>query len=573
MSTLFLRTLRDDPADAEVASHRLLVRAGYIRRIGAGIYSWLPLGVITLRNIERVIREEMDKAGFQEVHFPSLLPREPYEATNRWEEYGPSLFRLQDRKGADYLLGPTHEEMFTLMVKGEYSSYKDLPLSIYQIQTKFRDEARPRSGIIRGREFVMKDSYSFDLDDAGLDISYQKHRDAYVQTFDRLGLKYNIVRAVSGAMGGSKSEEFLAPCSTGEDTYVLCPSCGFAANVEAMVTKVDAIDSTATPALEELDTPNTPTIDSLVQVLNDRFGGGFTGASTLKNVMLIADGKAISVLVPGDREVDLKRFQENLGGIHELRTFEDADFAKFPGLVKGYIGPQNAQALGITVYADPRVAPGSAWVTGANKKDRHARNVVNGRDFTPDAYVEAAEVRAGDACPECATEVVIDRAIEIGHIFQLGRKYAEALSLTVLDQNGKSQVVTMGSYGIGVTRAVAAIAEQTYDEIGLSWPVELAPAKVHIVATGKEDLPFDTAEKIAEELEAAGVSVMLDDRRGTSPGVKFKDAELIGNPVIVVVGKSLEQGNVEVRVRKSGDKQEVALASAVTSICALVASL
>ena len=573
MSTLFLRTLRDDPADAEVASHRLLVRAGYIRRIGAGIYSWLPLGVITLRNIERVIREEMDKAGFQEVHFPSLLPREPYEATNRWEEYGPSLFRLQDRKGADYLLGPTHEEMFTLMVKGEYSSYKDLPLSIYQIQTKFRDEARPRSGIIRGREFVMKDSYSFDVDDAGLDISYQKHRDAYVSTFDRLGLKYNIVRAVSGAMGGSKSEEFLAPCPTGEDTYVLCPSCGFAANVEAMVTKVDAVDSTATPALEELDTPNTPTIDSLVQVLNERFGGGFTGASTLKNVMLIADGKAISVLVPGDREVDLKRFQENLGGIHELRTFEDADFAKFPGLVKGYIGPQNAQALGITVYADPRVAPGTSWVTGANKKDRHARNVVNGRDFTPDSYVEAAEVRAGDACPECATEVVIDRAIEIGHIFQLGRKYAESLSLTVLDQNGKSQVVTMGSYGIGVTRAVAAIAEQTYDEIGLSWPVELAPAKVHIVATGKEDLPFDTAEKIATELEAAGVSVMLDDRRGTSPGVKFKDAELIGNPVIVVVGKSLEQGNVEVRIRKSGDKQEVALASAVTSICTLVASL
>jgi prolyl-tRNA synthetase len=573
MSTLFLRTLRDDPADAEVASHRLLVRAGYIRRIGAGIYSWLPLGVITLRNIERVIREEMDKAGFQEVHFPSLLPREPYEATNRWEEYGPSLFRLQDRKGADYLLGPTHEEMFTLMVKGEYSSYKDLPLSIYQIQTKFRDEARPRSGIIRGREFVMKDSYSFDLDDAGLEVSYQQHRDAYVATFDRLGLKYNIVKAVSGAMGGSKSEEFLAPCTTGEDTYVLCPSCGFAANVEAMVTKVDPVDSTSTPALEEIDTPNTPTIDSLVQVLNERFGGGFTGASTLKNVMLIADGKAISVLVPGDREVDLKRFQENLGGIHELRTFEEADFAKFPGLVKGYIGPQNAQALGITVYADPRVAPGTAWVTGANKKDRHARNVVNGRDFTPDAYVEAAEVRAGDACPECATEVVIDRAIEIGHIFQLGRKYAEALSLTVLDQNGKSQVVTMGSYGIGVTRAVAAIAEQTYDEIGLSWPVELAPAKVHIVATGKEDLPFDTAEKIAAELEAAGVSVMLDDRRGTSPGVKFKDAELIGNPVIVVVGKSLEQGNIEVRVRKSGDKQEVALASAVTSICTLVASL
>jgi len=573
MSTLFLRTLRDDPADAEVASHRLLVRAGYIRRIGAGIYSWLPLGVITLRNIERVIREEMDAAGFQEVHFPSLLPREPYEATNRWEEYGPSLFRLQDRKGADYLLGPTHEEMFTLMVKGEYSSYKDLPLSIYQIQTKFRDEARPRSGIIRGREFVMKDSYSFDIDDAGLDISYQKHRDAYVKTFDRLGMKYNIVRAVSGAMGGSKSEEFLAPCPTGEDTYVLCPSCGFAANVEAMITKVDAVDSSATPAMEELDTPNTPTIDSLVAVLNERFGGGFTGAHTLKNVMLMADGKAISVLVPGDREVDLKRFQENCGGIHELRTFEEADFAQFPGLVKGYIGPQDAQALGITVYADPRVAPGTSWVTGANKINRHARNVVNGRDFTPDAYIESAEVRAGDACPECATEVVIDRAIEIGHIFQLGRKYAQALSLTVLDQNGKSQVVTMGSYGIGVTRAVAAIAEQTYDEIGLNWPVDLAPAKVHIVATGKEDLPFDTAESIAVELESLGVSVMLDDRRGTSPGVKFKDAELIGNPVIVVVGKSLEQGNVEVRVRRTGDKQELPLVGAARAIASLVDSL
>jgi prolyl-tRNA synthetase len=573
MSTLFLRTLRDDPADAEVASHRLLVRAGYIRRIGAGIYSWLPLGVITLRNIERVIREEMDSAGFQEVHFPSLLPREPYEATQRWEEYGPSLFRLQDRKGADYLLGPTHEEMFTLMVKGEYSSYKDLPLSIYQIQTKFRDEARPRSGIIRGREFVMKDSYSFDIDDAGLDVSYEKHRDAYIKTFDRLGMKYNIVRAVSGAMGGSKSEEFLAPCPTGEDTYVLCPSCGFAANVEAMITKVDSVDSSATPALEELDTPNTPTIDSLVDLLNQRFGGGFTGAHTLKNVMVMADGKAIAILVPGDREVDLKRFQENCGGIHELRTFEDSDFAQFPGLVKGYIGPQDAKALGITVYADPRIAPGTSWVTGANKINRHARNVVNGRDFTPDAYIESAEVRAGDACPECATAVVIDRAIEIGHIFQLGRKYAQSLSLTVLDQNGKSQVVTMGSYGIGVTRAVAAIAEQTYDEIGLNWPVDLAPAKVHIVATGKDDLPFETAEAIAAELEAIGISVMLDDRRGTSPGVKFKDAELIGNPVIVVVGKSLEQGNVELRVRRTGDKQEIPLSEAARVIATLVESL
>ena len=570
MSTLFLRTLRDDPADAEVASHKLLIRAGYVRRIAAGIYSWLPLGVITLRNIERVIREEMDEAGFQEVHFPSLLPRDAYETTSRWEEYGPALFRLQDRKGGDYLLGPTHEEMFTLMVKGEYSSYKDLPLSIYQIQTKFRDEARPRSGIIRGREFVMKDSYSFDIDDEGLEISYQNHRKAYVKTFDRLGMKYNIVKAVSGAMGGSKSEEFLAPCPTGEDTYVLCPSCGFAANVEAMITKVPAQDSSKTPAMEELDTPNTPTIDSLVAILNEKFGGGFTGADTLKNVMMMADGKAISVLVPGDREVDVKRLQENLSGVHELRVFEDADFAKFPSLVKGYIGPQDVKKSGITVYADPRIAPGSAWVTGTNKKDHHARNVVNGRDFTPDHYVEAAEVRAGDSCPECSAAVVIDRAIEIGHIFQLGRKYAKAFDLTVLDSNGKTQVVTMGSYGIGVSRAVAAIAEQTHDEIGLNWPIDLAPAKVHIVAAGKDDVLFDTAIGLATKLEAQSISTMVDDRRDASPGVKFKDAELIGNPVIVIVGKALAEGNVEIRVRKTGDKKEVPLTSAISAITELL---
>jgi prolyl-tRNA synthetase len=573
MSSLFLRTLRDDPADAEVASHKLLVRAGYIRRIAAGIYSWLPLGYITLRNIERVIREEMDKAGFQEVHFPAMLPKEPYEETNRWSEYGPELFRLQDRKGTDYLLGPTHEEMFTLMVKGEYSSYKDLPLSLYQIQTKYRDEPRPRSGIIRGREFVMKDSYSFDIDDAGLDLSYQKHRDAYVKTFKRLGLNYNIVSAMAGAMGGSKSEEFLAPCPTGEDTYVLCEKCGYAANVEAMKTVVAAPASKDFPALEVLDTPNTPTIDSLVEILNSQYGGGYTGADTLKNVMLMADDKAIAVLVPGDREVDLKRLQANLSGVTELRIFEEEDFAKNPQLVKGYIGPQDAKKFGVILYADPRIAPGTAWVTGANKKNAHARNVVNGRDFTPDAYVESAEVRAGDACPSCNAPVVIDRAIEIAHIFQLGRKYAQALNLTVLDQNGKSQVVTMGSYGIGVSRAVAAIAEQTHDEIGLSWPIEVAPVKVHIVATGKEDKPFYVAEKIGAELENLGITVLLDDRRDSSAGVKFKDAELIGAPIIVVVGKALEQGNVELRIRKSGEKSESTVESAVSTVASMLSTL
>jgi prolyl-tRNA synthetase len=505
----------------------------------------------------------MDAAGFQEVHFPALLPKDPYEATNRWAEYGPDLFRLQDRKKNDYLLGPTHEEMFTLMVKGEFSSYKDLPLSIYQIQTKFRDEPRPRSGIIRGREFVMKDSYSFDIDDAGLELSYQKHRDAYIKTFDRLGLRYNIVSAVSGAMGGSKSEEFLAPCSTGEDTYVLCNSCGYAANVEAMVTKVDTFTGEKVGAIEVLDTPNTPTIDSLVELFNTKYSANISAANTLKNVLIMADEKPISVLVPGDREVDLKRLGANLSGVKDLRLFEDADFAKYPKLVKGYVGPQDAKELGLKLYADPRVVEGSHWITGANKKDKHAKNVTCGRDFKVEQYVEAAEVKAGDNCPKCAKPVIIDRAIEIGHIFQLGQKYAKSLGLSVLDKEGKPVVVTMGSYGIGVSRAVAAIAEQTYDELGLCWPAEIAPADVHIVATGKEDKPFEVAEQIAKDLEAKGLEVLLDDRREASAGVKFKDAELIGISKIIIVGKSLADGKVEVRDRKSADKQEVVLADVV----------
>ncbi len=566
MSTLLLRTLRDDPADAEVASHRLLVRAGFVRRISAGVYSWLPLGYRTFRKIEQVVREEMDNAGFQEVHFPALLPKEPYESTNRWTEYGPDLFRLQDRKGNDYLLGPTHEEMFTLMVKGEFSSYKDLPLSIYQIQTKYRDEPRPRSGIIRGREFVMKDSYSFDLDDAGLEASYNKHRQAYIKTFDRLGLKYNIVSAMSGAMGGSKSEEFLAPCPTGEDTYVLCKACGYAANVEAMICKVAPFKGEKVGAIELLDTPNTPTIDSLVEILNKKYSASITAANTLKNVLLMADEKPIAVLVPGDREVDLKRLAANLPEVKELRLFEDADFAKYPKLVKGYVGPQDAKALGVSLYADPRVNLDSVWVTGGNKKDVHARNVVCGRDFKVEHYVQAAEVKAGDNCPSCDKPVIIDRAIEIGHIFQLGKKYAQALGLTVLDKEGKPQVVTMGSYGIGVSRAVAAIAEQTYDELGLCWPAEIAPVDVHIVATGKEDQPFEVAEQIAKELEAKGLEVLLDDRREASAGVKFKDAELIGVPKIIIVGKSLVDGKVEIRERRSSDKVEVALADVVKTL-------
>ncbi|MDP4689988.1 MAG: proline--tRNA ligase [Candidatus Nanopelagicales bacterium] len=574
MSTLFVRTLRDDPADAEVPSHRLLVRAGYVRRIAPGIFSWLPLGYLVYRNIEGIVRAEMDAAGFQEVHFPALLPREPYERTNRWEEYGDNLFRLQDRKGGDYLLGPTHEEMFTLMVKGEYSSYKDLPLVIYQIQTKYRDEARPRAGILRGREFVMKDSYSFDVEDAGLERSYHRHRDAYISCFDRLNLTYVIVSAQSGAMGGSQSEEFLAPTEYGEDTYVRCMACDYAANIEAVVSPhMEPRDTTDLPPAQVHDTPDTPTIATLVEVSNARedtrrSDRPWTAADTLKNVVFLADypdgtTAPLAVGVPGDREVDVKRLEAALHPV-ALRPFEESDFVKYPALVKGYIGPGALGGEGNVRYlVDPRVAMGSAWITGANQPGRHVYGLVRGRDFDVDGQIEAVEIIEGDPCPQCGASVELARGIEIGHIFQLGRKYADALGLTVLDEHGKQVTVTMGSYGLGVSRAVAAVAEQHYDDKGLVWPREVAPADIHIVATGKDDAPFDTAEAIAAGAISQGLRVLIDDRRGVSPGVKFKDSELIGIPTIVVVGKRLADGVVELRDRASGDSVDVAVGDIV----------
>ena len=548
MSSLFLRTLREDPADAEVPSHRLLVRAGYVRRVAPGIFTWLPLGYRVYRNVERIVREEMDAAGFQEVHFPALLPREAYDATNRWSEYGPNLFRLQDRRQNDFLLGPTHEEMFTLLVKGEFSSYKDLPVSLYQIQTKYRDEARPRAGILRGREFVMKDSYSFDIDDAGLQVSYDKHRVAYVSTFTRLGLDHVIVSAQSGAMGGSASEEFLAPCESGEDTYVRCTSCDYAANVEAVSTPVPpAQPYSDVPAAHVEDTPDTQTIDSLVALANaslPRPDRAWTASDTLKNVVFtvsLPDGTSYPLVVgvPGDRDIDMKRLEAVLQP-GEPVAMDEATFAKHPSLVRGYIGPQalgETSVSGVRYLLDPRVVEGTRWITGANIAGKHVFDLVEGRDFTADGTIEAAEVLPGDVCPRCSSVLEMARGIEIGHIFQLGRKYAEALDLKVLDENGKQIVVTMGSYGIGVSRAVAAIAEQTFDEFGLCWPREIAPADVHLVATGKDDAVYAHAESLAQDLVAAGIRVIYDDRRSASPGVKFKDSELLGVPTIVVVGK------------------------------------
>ncbi|MEU9747375.1 proline--tRNA ligase [Streptomyces niveus] len=559
MSRLMAKTLRDDPADAETLSHKLLVRAGYVRRTSAGLWSWLPLGKKVLDNISRVVREEMDAIGAQEVLLPALLPKEPYEASGRWDEYGDLLFRLKDRKGGEYLLGPTHEEIFTLVVKDQCTSYKDLPVMLYQIQTKYRDEARPRSGVLRGREFQMKDSYSFDTTDEGLAESYALHRVAYQEIFARLGLDYRIVSAISGAMGGSASEEFLAPAAAGEDTFVDCPNGDYAANTEAVTFALTPVDGAAHGVLEELDTPDTPTIETLAAFL------GVPASATLKNLLVKVDGEITAVGVPGDREVDLGKLGEHLApAVVELVTAED--FEGRPELVRGYVGPQG---LKVRYIADPRVAPGTAWVTGANKADTHARNVVCGRDFEVDEYLDVVVVEEGDPCPVCGAGLKLGRAIEIGHIFQLGRKYADTFQLDVLGQQGKPVRVTMGSYGIGVSRAVAALAEQTADEQGLCWPREIAPADVHVVAAGKA-LQTELAVDVAEQLAAAGLRVLVDERAGVSPGVKFTDAELIGVPQILVAGRRSAEGVLELKDRRTGEREELTVAEAIERLTATV---
>ncbi|MGW4242396.1 proline--tRNA ligase [Nocardia sp. NPDC004722] len=579
LSHLFLRTLRDDPADAEVPSHKLLVRAGYVRRIAPGVYSWLPLGLRTLRKVEDVVRSEMNAIGAQEISLPALLPREPYETTNRWTEYGDGLFRLKDRKGQDYLLGPTHEELFALTVKGEYNSYKDLPVTLYQIQTKYRDEGRPRAGILRGREFIMKDSYSFDLDEDGLKNSYSAHRDAYQKIFDRLGVKYVIVAATSGAMGGSASEEFLADSPVGEDTYVICRESGYAANVEAVVTVAPpeiAIEGQAEAVVH--DTPKTATIAALVEWANGAgidkvLGREVTAADTLKNVMVklvYPDGKTelLGVGIPGDREVDEKRLEASLEPA-AVELLDEADFKANPFLKKGYIGPKALLANGVRYLVDPRVVSGSAWITGADEYNKHYVGLVAGRDFTADGTIEAAEVRNGDPSPDGRGVLEAARGIEIGHIFQLGQKYTDAFEVDVLGENGKPVRLTMGSYGIGVSRMVAVLAEQMHDDKGLRWPRDVAPFDVHVVIANKDEGARSGAEQVAAELDSLGFEVLLDDRTA-SPGVKFKDAELLGMPYIVVVGRGWAEGKIELRDRFAGTAEELPADTAVASVAAKI---
>ena len=561
MSSLLLKTLREEPADAEVPSHRLLVRAGFVRRAAPGGYTLLPLGKLVLDRITAVVREEMAVVGGQEVSFPALLPREPFEVSNRWAEYGDLLFTVRDRRGADHLLAPTHEEMFTLLVQDMTGSYRDFPLLLFQVQTKFRDEARPRGGLLRGREFLMKDAYSYDLSEAGLLETYERMRGAYQRIFTRLGLEHTIVSAVSGAMGGSASEEFLATADVGEDTFVGCTACDYAANTEAVTTPAPAARPVTAPATEVHDTHATPTIASLVALANERALGGrtdWTAADTLKNVVVTVHhpGREPELLViglPGDRDIDMKRLEAALSPA-TVRLFDD--FESRPDLVKGYIGPQG---LDVRYLADPRVATGTAWLTGANEPGRHATDVVAGRDFTPDGTIQAAEVRPGDPCPACDTgTLTMRRGIELGHIFQLGRRYTDAFEVDVLGADGKPVRPTMGSYGIGLSRAVAAIAEQHHDERGLVWPAEVAPADVHIVAAGR-DGHIEAALELGAMLSSAGIRVLVDDRPHVSAGVKFTDAELLGIPRTVVVGRRLNEGFTELRDRRTLKHREVPL--------------
>jgi prolyl-tRNA synthetase len=560
---MFPETKREDPADAEVPSHAALVRAGYVRRVSPGIYTLLPLGVRLVRRVEAIVREEMDRIGAEELRFPSLLPREPYEATGRWAEYGDNLFRLQDRRDNDMLLGPTHEEMFALLAKDEMTSYRAFPKSLYQIGAKFRDEARPRSGILRGREFVMKDSYSFDIDDAGLDESYRLHREAYHKIFDRMGVSFRIVKATSGAMGGSKSEEFLAPSAIGEDTFVTCPNCDFVSNVEAMdfAAPVDPIDASQYPAASVQQTPNTTTIETLVAHANAN-GLDVSAKDTIKSLLFWADKSPIMAVIPGDRELNEEKLQGYIGA-QAVRPFSEEDFKEHPELAKGYISPAAGAALGIRVVGDPRLKAHQSWITGADKIDHHNFGVVLGRDFDIAEWVPLTDGAIGDACPVCGAVVQGERGIEIGHIFQLGRKYTDAIEWDVQGPNSEMIRPTMGSYGVGITRMMAVIAEQTLDELGLCWPASVAPADIHVISINKDP---EAAWEVVRLLENAGKFVILDERDRVSFGVKAKDAELLGMPKIVVVGRDAVNGQVELRDRKSGSNDVVNITDLVTAI-------
>lgn len=558
VSRLFMATQREIPADAEIPSHQLMLRAGLIRKVASGIYSFMPLGYRTYRKVEAVIREEMDKAGAQELIMPALLPAEVYQESGRWEKFGPEMFRLSDRGGRSFCLGPTHEEPFTEAVRDTISSYKQLPVTLYQIQHKYRDEKRPRFGIMRGREFVMKDAYSFDVDEAGLSESYDTMYKAYRAIFDRLGLDYTVVDADSGAMGGSGSQEFMVKSEVGEDGICYCDECGYAANEEKAGCVTPAQDTAEMLDIEKIHTPDVKTIDDLVGYMNcgaDKF---------VKTILYNIDGKIVAAMCRGDRDINETKLA-NLYDATEMELAAFVDVERVTGAKVGFAGPVGLKEK-IDIVVDSEVSVMRNFVVGADETDYHLKNVNIGRDFEATTIADIRNAVEGDVCPKCGKgKMKMARGVEVGHIFKLGTKYSKALNCVYLDKDGKSNLVVMGCYGIGVGRTLAAIIEQHHDDNGIIWPAEVAPYKAIVVPTKVNDeANMALAEKIYTDLNAAGVEVLIDDRN-ERPGVKFKDADLIGIPLRITVGRRAGEGIVEVKRRDSDEAVEMTADEAVAA--------
>jgi prolyl-tRNA synthetase len=562
-SILFARTLRDDPAEAEAPSHKLLLRAAFVRKLMAGIYTTLPMGVRTMRRIEAIVREEMDRSGAQEIRMPITLPAESWQQTGRWEAYGDELFRLKDRHGRDMLLGPTEEEVVTPLVAAEFPSYRDLPVNLYQVEWKYRDELRPRYGLLRGREFLMKDAYSFDRDEDGMRASYDVMVEAYRKVFDRCSLEYRVVEADPGTIGGDINHEFMALADVGEDLFVACANGDYLADVEAATPHPpEPVADPVLEPLEEVETPGAATIDAVAEQLK------VDPASTLKCILFETQGRPVAVLLPGDREVNERKL-ERLFFPAPVRRFEAEDF-EARGYAKGFVGPQGLDE-GVTILADHSVRGRANWITGANRADVHVRGANEGRDFRVDRYEDLIEIREGDRCPLDGGEIRIGRSIVVGHTFQLGTKYSEPMDATFLDEDGAQRLYQMGCYGIGITRIMAAVAEQFHDEAGLRWPKALAPFDCVVVMANQDDpAVVSEAERIYGALNEAGVETVLDDREDRA-GVKFADADLIGYPVQITVGKrGIANGTVDLKLRATGERSDATLEDAVEAAIALL---
>jgi prolyl-tRNA synthetase len=561
---MYIPTLKETPADAEVISHQLMLRAGLMRKLSSGIYTYLPLGYRVIRKFEDIVREELNKAGAQELLLPALQPAELWEESGRFQNYGPELMRLKDRHGRDFCLGPTHEEVITDLVRDEVRSYKELPLNLYQIQSKYRDEIRPRFGVLRGREFIMKDAYSFDIDEDGLQESYQKMYDAYCNIYSRCGLEYRPVEADTGAIGGSDSHEFMVLADAGEDIVVYCEECNYAANLELAKSKSETVkNNEEAKELEIIDTPDITTIEELVAELD------LPAEKMIKAVLYQGKDEIILALVRGDYQVnDIKL--GNLLDIVNLELISDEAYESL-NTVKGFTGPVNLD--NVRIIADELVMEVVNGVAGANQVDKHYVNVNPRRDFEIGEVADIREVKEGEKCIHCGGHLSLTPGIEVGQVFKLGTKYSEPLGATFLDENGKSKPMVMGCYGIGITRTVAAAIEQNHDEYGIVWPKALAPFLVEILVLGKNNEVSERAEQIYHELTSEGIDVLLDDRKERA-GVKFNDADLIGCPIrITIGGRSLKEGTLEVKLRKTGEESKIEIDQYLSQIKELIAKL